>query len=402
MPTDHNTDAFIDEAELEGLLLELIAIPSVNPMGRAGAELPAGAGEPEAIARFVHRWLLDRGIPAVLLPVPSGGANVVATLGAEGDAPTLLFDAHTDTVPADDWLDTAFRPRREGNRIYGRGACDTKGSLAAMMVALAAANRSGPPPHRVVLLASADEEYGRTGLRTYLAEHPRIDAAVVGEPTGAMPIIACKGAARWDIVVNGRSAHTSRPHEGVNAITGMGRVLQTLELYQQEVLSTRISPLVGPPTLTVTTIRGGTACNMVPAQCRISLDLRTLPEEPPADAMRDVQQFLEARCRLPMVHESVQLWEGAITPADHPFVDCCRAICQEVHGPEQGVACGGVSYGCHASDYSRRRIPNVIIGPGNIAQAHTADEFVPFQEVLAACRVYRRLMTGPLIWTGGK
>jgi acetylornithine deacetylase len=344
------------------------------------------------MVEYVSAWLRDRNIRFEHQPVRNDQLNVIATLPGSGGA-TIVFDAHTDTVPADDWLDRAFTPRSETGRIYGRGSCDTKGSLAAMMIAFERAAHLKDRPHTVVLLASADEEVSRTGLRTYLAGRPAIDYAVVGEPTCCQPVVACKGAARWDIVTRGKSAHTSNPQEGINAIARMSRVLALLEECERTVLAVRRHPLVSGRTLTPSVIRGGNAINVVPAECRVSVDLRTLPGESPAAAMQEVQQFLAGRCDFPVEHDIPEFWDGADAPVSDAFVANCIEICRKAAGSGEKVEPKGVSYGCHAGDYAGCGVPAVVIGPGDIAVAHAVDEYVPVSDLERAVEIYFSIMT---------
>jgi acetylornithine deacetylase len=160
------------------------------------------------------------------------------------DAPGTLFESHIDTVPADDWADTAFVPRIEGDTLYGRGACDDKGSLAAMVLALLQLLESGePPPTTVWLLAAGDEEYGQSGIRHFMSQNVLpLGRGVFGEPTSCLPVIQQKGVLRWDITGRGHSAHTSQPELGRNAILDMFRVAQELALHQRT-RSTNLSTL---------------------------------------------------------------------------------------------------------------------------------------------------------------
>ncbi len=409
----------MDRSDLTELLTALVAIPSVNPLGRSDRP-PASP----PVVDCVERWLSRHGIACAREPLASGEVNLIAQVNARGGGPTIVFDAHTDTVPASDWADRAFSPRIEAGRLYGRGTCDTKGSLAAMMVALAAAAQNGEQlPHSVVLLASADEEYGRTGVRAFLDSvgpassrspihrlearatteaRPTIDYAVVGEPTCCRPVIACKGAARCDMVVPGKSAHTSTPRRGINAIARMASLVRVLEEYERTVLARKTHPLVDAATVTPAMVRGGTATNVVPDSCRVSVDLRTMPDEDPAVALQDLQAFVAGQLDFPVQYEGVQLWEGADISPDHPFVGHCIACCRSAEsGAKTDSRTGqisplGVNYGCHASDYASRGIPAIVIGPGDIAVAHMVDEFIELDSLWQAARIYLKIMTTPL------
>lgn len=380
----------MNSSELADLLDNLVAIPSVNPMG--GTKRMSHS---TAMVDYVEKWFQQREIPCRRQAVTGDEQNLIATVPGPAGAPTIIFDAHTDTVPAEGWEDRAFSPRREGDRIYGRGSCDTKASLAAMMTAMAAVAKTndGRFAQTIILLASADEEYGRTGVRTFLDTKPQVHYAIVGEPTLCQPVTACKGAARWEIVVRGRSAHSSTPQKGINAIVRMATVIHLLDEYARTTLLNKTHPLVDGATLTATVIHGGTAINVVPDTCRLSVDLRTMPNENPADAMAEVQSFLAQRLDFPVEADSVQLWEGADVALDHPLVKHCVTSCRTVLGDAATIKPHGVNYGCHASDYTVRGIPAVVLGPGDIAVAHTVDECVEMDSVRNAAAIYQKIMS---------
>lgn len=383
----------MNTSDLSSLLSELVAISSVNAQECAPTSQRPGSRQ---MVEYVESWLTARGIPCERQAVVNEQHNVIATLPGSADGATIVFDAHTDTVPADDWLDRAFTPHQMNDRIYGRGSCDTKGSLACMLVALERAYREARRPNTLILLASADEELGRTGVRTYLKDRPKVDYAVVGEPTRCEPVIACKGAARWTIIAPGKSAHTSNPHEGINAITRMARIISLLEECERTVLSRKTHPLVSGRTLTPALIRGGNAINVVPPLCRLGVDLRTLPGESPEAAMHVVMEFLNGRCDFPVEIEEVQLWDGADALIDDPFVSRCIDACRAAAAAGTTISPRGVSYGCHASDYSAQGIPAVVIGPGDIAVAHGIDEYVPIEDLNRAAEIYFNIMMSPI------
>lgn len=378
----------MSEALLTAVLSDLVAIPSVNPMGQS-----ASSPNSLAVVEYVEVWLRNRGIDCTRQVVAPGEANLVAVVAGRRGTPTIVFDAHTDTAPVSGWPDAAFVPRLQSGRLFGRGACDAKGALAAMMVALADAV-TGPVENGVILLASADEEHGRTGLRTFLEAGASADCAVVGEPTSCLPATACKGAMRCDIVVSGHSAHTSRPEGGINAIRRMGEVMKALDQYDCR-LQDRRHPLVGARTLTPSLIHGGAAVNVVPDACRLTIDCRTLPDDSPAEILSGLEAFLADRLAFPVEFECVQLWDGLDVDGDHPFVQHCVAAARSALGTDD-VQAQGVHFGCHASDYMARGIVPVVLGPGSIEQAHRVDEFVPIVDLVRIAEVYRAIITRPL------
>jgi acetylornithine deacetylase len=316
---------------------------------------------------------------------------LLITVPGRSDAPGTLFESHIDTVPADDWTDTAFVPRIEGNKFYGRGACDDKGSLAGMVLALLQVLESGePPPATVWLLAAGDEEYGQSGIRHFMAQSTLpLGRGIFGEPTGCLPVIQQKGVLRWDVTVRGHSAHTSQPELGRNAILDMFRVVQELALHQVELRERYHNPLTGGPTITVTMIHGGRTRNAVPDECNIAVDFRIAPEMDRAHAFAELQARLH-ELQIPLIHSDFQCYvPGLQTAATDPLV--LRAL--EICGNElsQSVAPAGAPYGSDAC-WMPSGAPAIVLGPGNIAQAHAVNEFIDLAEVRHATSIYHQLM----------
>ncbi len=233
-----------------------------------------GPGEAE-LGAMVAQHLATLGLVPIHQKVDAARGNVVAVL--EGSAgPVLAFEAHMDTVPTSGSAQ-ARAVRRDG-RVYGRGACDTKGSLVAMLEALRLL-QAVPADARctVVFAATLDEEAGVTGIRHFLNDSHGISLAVVGEPTGLANAIAHKGLVRFRIRTKGSPAHASRPELGVNAVYAMAPVLEALQRDVLPRLATVEHPLLGHPTMAVTSITGGVAENVVPAECTIGIDRRLNP-----------------------------------------------------------------------------------------------------------------------------
>ena len=275
------------------LLRELIAIPSVNP-----AFLPAGdprTGE-EGVATFLSDLARTSGLEVSLQPVVPGRSNLLARLRPKGTVKQrILLAPHLDTVglPA---LDELLRPRIHAGRLHGRGACDTKGCVAAMFSALIAVAGSGrrPADTEVLFLGLVDEENGQLGSRHYARHGERGDLAVVGEPTRLEVVTAHKGDVWLELKTHGRSAHGATPHLGRNAVHFMARVVEALETTYAAQLKSRSHPLLGSPTINVGAIRGGTQPNIVPEECVISIDRRTLPGESEASVRREIQAVLRS------------------------------------------------------------------------------------------------------------
>lgn len=367
------------------ILQNLVRIESINPSLKSG-----GSGEGR-IAEWLSTFCKNRDLQSELQPVADGRANFLAWIPGRETEIRVLFVAHMDTVPIDKWETDPFSGEQKDGRIYGRGSCDTKGSLAAMLAALDSLKDSKPRA-TIIVVGSVDEEYRKAGARTLAQSRVKYEAAVVGEPTNLELVVAHKGSVRWQIEVIGRPAHTSKPHLGINAITGMAKVILALESLSAA-LATRAHPLVGPPTLTVSLIEGGLEITTVPPLCRISIDRRLIPGERPSDAVREVENVLES------LRRQHKLQIRSLPPAfeDPPpdssestrIADVAAKACAEVAGTG---AYKGVPYGTDASQLSQAKIPCVIIGPGSIDQAHTNNEFVPVDELTKAVEIYRRIM----------
>lgn len=365
------------------LLCELIAIPSVNPLG---SPLATNQGE-TAIVAFLRQRLERAGFACEVAGAPDR-PNLMAHLPG-GAGPAMVFEAHTDTVSVDG-MEAPFTPRLDGGRLHGRGACDNKGSLAAMVVALEETARRGTPPGDIWLWATADEEFSGSGVQYLLDQGRRADLAVAGEPTGLQLVIAHKGALRLRITTHGRAAHSSEPEKGDNAIYRMVPVLQALEAYAHELRQRAPHPLVGRPAASVGIIHGGQAPNIVPAECYLLLDRRLLPAEDPHAIEDEVKQWLLTHIpEAPHTVRELLYGVGMETPPDSPVVVRCAAALDRALGRHSIV---GVQYGTDAARMSAMGIPAVVLGPGDIAQAHTTDEWVELAQVEQAVAVYREIM----------
>lgn len=367
-------------------LSDLIALNSVNPEW-------GGPGE-AAVAEYVSAFFGRHGIGVEQRPVLPGRANVIARLPGRARGHSLLFECHMDTVGVDGMSIPPFEPRIRDGRLSGRGACDVKAGLAAMLHAIASIKNDGlSPAIDLVFAAVVDEEHrfrGVTALIESMEERPR--AAVVAEPTELKIVRANKGVLRWRIIAHGRAAHSSRPELGADAITAMADLVRAI---REENLRLRSNhhPLVGPPTCNVGLIEGGEQINFVPARCVISLDRRMIPGEDVADV---VARYRELADGVAEEHDGVRfemeqpsLADAAMeTPADADVVRQAAATASRLGMDPQPI---GVPFGCDCTKLSRAGIPSIIFGPGSIAQAHTGDEWVDLAEVEKAVDFYREL-----------
>lgn len=375
----------MDFRETVDLLRELVSVPSVNPV------YPDGTGEGE-LARRVADYLRDVGADVRLVEVLPGRPNVLAELGGEG--PRLLLSAHLDTVQATGMTVAPFAGEVRDGRLFGRGACDTKASLAAMLGALREAVRSGQLCCRVLFAALVDEEVGFAGSRALAASGLHLDGAVFGEPTDLRLVTAHKGVVRFYVRTTGRAAHSATPHLGVNAIEGMARILPLLS----QVPEPRPDhPVLGAPTVCVTEIHGGTGRNTVPDRCQVHVDRRLLPQEDGQAVWRSLRELVLSSQEAASFPGAVEfeppylLAPGMETPQEAWVV---RALAQAVRAVVGEAVHVGAPYATDAGHVAQAGVPCVVFGPGSAAEAHTASESVPLDQVEAATRILYELLTG--------
>ena len=335
------------------------------------------------------------GRPNVALSLPS---TTGAIAGEPTSARRLLFDLHLDTVPHRGIPDATV-PRIVGDRMFGRGTCDTKGALAAAIVAASRLASAGiERDGEILLLFTVDEEYLKRGVAHAIAAGLTATAAIVGEPTSLRPIVAHKGAVRFRIVTHGRAAHTSRPENGDNAILQMVEVIEWLRERLEPAIAMRHHPRLTPPTMTIGTITGGTGVNIVPDRCAIEIDRRSLPTEDPDAILAEydalLRDLMKARPGVNVTREDPFLVErGLDGPADGPLVGAVQEAIRATCGDAVDVTPAGVPYGTDASHvWGLTGTPTVVLGPGDIAQAHTADEWVELAEVRHCADIYEHVM----------
>jgi len=351
----------------ERLLAELVALPSVNP-----AFLPARhpfAGE-QRMADFLASAAARAGLDVEMQKVLPGRSNLIARLRPRNKIRrTILLAPHLDTVGADG---TKFIPQRKNGRVYGRGACDTKGSVAAMLAALAelAGAKSRPQETEIVFAGLVDEEQAQAGSRALVAGRFKADLAIVGEPTRLQVVTAHKGSLWLQLETRGRAAHGATPWRGQNAVHEMARIVDWLETDYAAQLRRRKHPLLGAATVNVGTISGGTQPNIVPDHCAITVDRRTLPGETEAGVRREIALRLRAR------KLAAKMGSTKLAPALPMETDRRLPLVRQFLRSTGQTRPVGVDFFCDAAVLSAGGIPSVVFGPGDIAQAHTADEWI--------------------------
>ena len=367
-------------------LRSLIAINSVNSF------YEGGPGERE-IATWVRHFFEHRGIVVWEQEVFPNRPNVIARLPGRDPSRRVILEAHMDTVSVQGMSIAPFEPRIEDGKLFGRGSCDTKAGLAAMMHAVASLHEEGiVPPCEVWLAAVVDEEFSYRGV-VKLCEDLTADAALIAEPTGLRANIAGKGVLRWRIVVRGKAAHSSKPQLGVNAISHAARIVLAIEEDHAR-LAAKVHPLLGPATVNVGIIRGGVQVNFVPDECAIEIDRRLLPGESGTAVLAHYQRLLDELQTQHPTFDAVMEPPRILDEALETSADSAPAQLASIVLAEMGLdaTLGGVPFGSDASKLSRAGIPSLIIGPGNIDQAHAAVEFVEIAEVERALTFYRHFI----------
>lgn len=364
-----------------------MALPSVNPVLS-----PGGAGE-AGIAGRAADWLRGWGLETEVREVEPGRPNVVARLPGRG--PTLLLNGHLDTVGVEGMERPPFEAAVEDGRLWGRGACDMKGGLAAILAtAHRLASGEGPRPPLVVAL-TADEEHASVGMQALVRSGVRAEMAVVCEPTGLAVMPAHKGFVWVEAVFRGRAAHGSRPDQGVDAIRHAGLFLAALDRYEERLRRGPVHPLLGPGSHHAGTIRGGTAESVYPDRCTLVLERRTLPGETAEEVVGELHEVLDGvRAAHPGVDATLRATlsrPGTEVPRESPLVDGLLAAV-EARGVAPRVE--GMTAWVDAAFLNEAGIPAVCFGPGDIGRAHAAVEWCPVDEILGCADVLETFARG--------
>lgn len=378
------------------ILRSTVAIDSVN-------RSMSGFGEAEAkLLEYLAFAATALGFTIRRLPVSGHGSNLLVLFEGGGGRPWILFDSHVDTVSVQGMAIDPFGAELRDGKLWGRGACDTKGSGAAMLWALREYALSGGGPNNVGILYSVDEEVGLSGIRSFIAnDYPAFlrqngppVGAVVGEPTSMRPIVAHNGISRFTVIAHGRSAHASMPEAGVSAISRMVRIINELESGYIARLDAS-HKLTGRARCSINVIRGGISSNIIPERCEIEIDRRIVPGETSAQVRHDFEAAMrEIASRSPGLSYEVE--ESVLMP---PFVEGDGSpILALARSALQGAGLSsepaGATYGTHAAFLHGAGIPALVLGPGDIAQAHSQEEWIDLAELERAVQVYVTIMRG--------
>jgi acetylornithine deacetylase len=362
----------------------LVRIPSVNPNYD-----PASRAEKDVVP-WIQSWGQEHGFETRTQPVLDSRSNVILQFRNGADHPHLMLNGHTDTVGVAGMTIPAFGGDIREGRLWGRGAADMKGPLACMLAA-AWQLRQQPATWKGTLTVGCvvDEEYRFRGILALMEELNKPDFAVVGEPTSLRVVRGCKGCLRFSVRAHGRAAHSAHPQQGRNAIVAMARAILELNSFFDERLSKIRHPDFGCSTGSIGLIEGGSGINIVPEDCSIQVDVRLLPGQDANETYQEIQTTLRAKL------ESVEDVEWFFEPPG--VIDAGYEISADSELVHQGCVVVGaeesevVFYSCDASKIAAKSVPCIILGPGDIAVAHTADESIALDELKAGANAYLRL-----------
>jgi acetylornithine deacetylase len=375
----------IPRGDAVALARALIRVDSRNP-----TLAPDSPGEGDC-ARTLASVLDDWGFSVQLMESVPGRPNVVARIGPR-DAPALMLNGHLDVVGVEGMIHNPFSAQLRGHRIYGRGSADMKGGVAAMCAA-AAKGAQADSSRQILVTAVVDEEYESLGMRALLADGIRADAAIITEPTRLAICPAHRGFVWMDIVVTGRAAHGSRYDIGVDAITHTGLLLAQLEKLERTRESGPRHQLLGRGSLHASKIQGGVGMSTYPELCNLAIERRTLPGESAEKALGEIRDACaKVRSEHPRFAARVTLNTAQLpsdVPVDSPIVKRLRGALEREGVP---VKIEGLSAWTDAAPLNEAGIPTICFGPGDIALAHAAEEFVPIEEIDVATRVLTRVV----------
>ena len=374
-------------ATLEELLAQMVSFDTVNPLTGGPKD-----GE-EKLAAHLETLAKAWGLQTRRGAVPghsTGARNLIITCEPVPAGEWLMFESHLDTVSVAGMTIAPHGGKIEGGRLWGRGACDTKGSGAAMLWALKEYARDARRPRNAVLAFIVDEEIRMTGAQAFAQAElkeflPKLRGVIVGEPTLLKPIVAHNGVIRWRTITRGRAAHSSIPSKGASAISAMLKVVEALESKYVPTV-TRSHPLTGQAAASVNIIRGGSAANIIPAYCEIECDRRTVPCE-------TAEQVLAARDAV-LAGQAVEHDSLYVVPAmdDALGRDFHRWISPVLTRHGCDATGRGAPYVTDASHYSAAGAPTIVFGPGDLSQAHTKDEWIALDQLRTASAVYLDLL----------
>ncbi|MEM1107451.1 MAG: M20/M25/M40 family metallo-hydrolase [Planctomycetota bacterium] len=376
------------------LLQEMVRINSIN------RTLPGSDGGEALLVDYLAKIAGAWGLDCYRLPVAEQTDQLLIILEVDKKKPWIMFDSHLDTVAVEGMTIEPFSGELRDGRVWGRGACDTKGTGAAMLWAMYQCyteNSQASQPNNLALLFGVDEEVAMEGVASFINNDLpdlgwRPSAVIVGEPTELRPVIAHHGCLRLSLTTRGKACHSSTPHDGVSAISAMVKIIDAIE--NEYIPSLKAEhPLAGPAVCSINTIRGGSAPNIVPDHCTIEIDRRLAPGE---ESAKVITEFLQQIARLGDLRDPIRV-EHTVQ-VDHPplttrnngsLVEYIKKILDQQNLATLTL---GAPFATHASYYDAAGISSIVLGPGSPHPAHTKDEWVDVDQIEKGVDLYRSIM----------
>ncbi|MEH7123079.1 M20 family metallopeptidase [Bacillus sp. JJ1773] len=378
---------YVDKDDAIQFLKSLIQINTINPPG----------GE-KALADKISQRLENTGLMVQADIVEKDRENLIVSYSnaeiSPDDSKRLIFSGHFDIVPVGnvEWTYPVFEGRQDGERIYGRGSSDMKSGVAAMIIAMECIEKAGIKLNGILqFVGTVGEEVDCLGSKTVVkkGQIDQASAIVISEPTSNQPVIAHKGVLWLKISMFGKTAHGSMPLEGINAILAMNQFMNELNNY---ILQYDEHEILGGSTLNIGMINGGVGTNVVPDECSITIDIRTVPGQSHTEITENIKQLAQKVSEKMNVSFGIEVLNdmGCVyTPADDPFIELGIKTAQSLNSKED-LKPGGVNYYTDGSIYKAHlpEVPILIYGPGEPKQAHQPDEWVEIQKYLDSIQYY--------------
>ena len=387
------SNSFPDSPTL--LLQKMVSFDTVN-------SLISGVPHAEReLALWLEAYAQHLGLKAQRLPFGDGDFNLLITVEVDQSKPWLLFESHLDVVSIEGMTIEPFAGKIEDGKIWGRGTCDTKGTGAAMLWALNDYKTHSSQPNNIALLFVCDEEVAKAGAIAFAYEQfPQLgwrpQGVIVGEPTNLQPIVAHNGVLRGIVTTRGVACHSSDPSNGRSAISAMAKVIDFLESRYIPTLDAT-HPLTGKAQSSINVIRGGTQFNIIPDSCEVRFDRRLVPGENGEEVIPTIEKLLDelrAEDANLEVEASLIFFDPPVAVEENDaFVPFVQGVLRAQGLPDTKL---GVPYGTDASQYCDIGLSCVVLGPGDIKQAHTKDEWLALDQLEKAIEVYGALMKTPL------
>lgn len=389
----------MDAAELQARVAAAAPVELAAQLVRLPSH-PGVEGQEGAVVAALAAYLEGHGLATEIHEVVAGRPNLLCSVAGARPGGHLLLCGHTDTVPLNaDQPGVGFSGEVRDGRLHGRGAVDMKGAVAAMAAALVAVGDGALGAGRVTLAALIDEEMESLGAEHLIASGFTADGAVVGEPTGNRICLGHKGLEWLEIVFHGRAAHGGAPQAGINAIDAAAELVHRVRARLLPRWAARPDPLLGPPTLNFGTVHGGDQPSTVAARCVLTADRRSLPGEDYAAMTAEIEELLEGvRLDLPGLRTELRRLPGGMATLEHTALatEPTASVVRAAAAARRAVCGEAGEYGAFpawtdgALLAAFGRIPTIILGPGDLALAHSPHEAVPVAEVLEAAVLYAR------------